>query len=328
MNQSEENTILFKPAWWLSNPHLQTLWSTLFRKGAKNLKLKRERIELKDGDFIDLDWTEQKNCPLVLILHGFEGSVKSPYAQGMLSAIHQRGWCGVFMHFRGCSGEVNRHARTYHSGDTDDLAFIIEIIQSRANNQPIAAIGFSLGGNVLLKWLGETGAHSNPLCAAVAVSVPFDLHKTAERIQQGFSRVYQEHFMRSVCKKIREKNLKKPMPIDVSVLDNLHSLREFDDKITAPLHGFKNADDYYQQASSRQFLKKIAVPTLLLQAKDDPFMMSDTIPEASELSPLVRLELSDEGGHVGFISGSVPWRAEYWLEKRVPEFLTQYLEPI
>jgi len=325
MNRDENNHFSFKPAWWLPGPHLQTLWPTLCRREIKNIQLQRERFELADGDFIDLDWTEQKEGPIVLILHGLEGSVSSPYAKGMLFAIHQQGWRGVFMHFRGCSGELNRRARSYHSGDTEDVARIVAMLQQREQCKQIAAIGFSLGGNVLLKWLGELGT-SSPLCAAVGISVPFELSKTATRIQQGFSRVYQQYFMRTLCRKVRDKFEMRPAPIKLPILEELRSLREFDDKVTAPLHGFTSAEDYYQKSSCRQFLKDIATPTLLLQAKDDPFMTIDLLPHTYELSSQVKLELTEQGGHVGFVSGSLPWRAEYWLEQRAPQFLAEHLD--
>ncbi len=325
MNRHEQNKSLFKPAWWLPGPHLQTLWPTLCRREKKDIVLKRERLELTDGDFIDLDWTEKKEGPIVLILHGLEGSVNSPYAKGMLHAIQEQGWRGVFMHFRGCSGEMNRCPQSYHSGDTRDVAHIVDLLQRRERCEQIAAVGFSLGGNVLLKWLGELGTH-NPLRAAVGISVPFELSKTASRIQQGFSRVYEHYFMRTLCRKIRDKFETRPAPIPLPVWDELRSLRDFDEKVTAPLHGFSSAEDYYQKSSCRQFLKDITIPTLLLQAKDDPFMTADVLPHPAELSPKVKLELTEQGGHVGFVSGTLPWRAEYWLEKRVPQFLMEYLK--
>ncbi|MEO8402014.1 MAG: hydrolase [Gammaproteobacteria bacterium] len=315
---------LFKPAWWLPGSHMQTLWPTLCRRLIKDVKLKRERFELPDGDFVDLDWAGHGHGPVILVLHGLEGSVNSPYANGMLNAVQQQGWRGVLMHFRGCSGEDNRHPRTYHSGDTADLNAVITALQAREPGVPFAAVGFSMGGNVLLKWLGELGS-KNPLKAAVAVSVPFELHKTSLRIQAGFSRVYQFYFMLGLRKKMRDKFKAKPAPFEVAALAKMQTIEEFDDKVTAPLHGFASADDYYTKASCRQFLHKIAVPTLLIQAKDDPFMTDDLLPDQDELSPEVILELTEKGGHVGFVSGAFPWRAEYWLEQRVPEFLEQFL---
>lgn len=315
----------FKPAWWLPGPHLQTLWPTLCRRPIKNLPIKRERFELPDGDFLDLDWVgKEKQGPIVLLLHGLEGSIQSPYAQGMLKTIYQREWRGLFMHFRGCSGEHNRLPRSYHSGETNDLAIVVEALKQREPNTILSAVGYSLGGNVLLKWLGETGKQ-NPLRAAVAISVPFVLKKSAERIQQGFSRLYQRYFLKCLSTRLSGKFQIQSPPISLPELSKLKTIWDFDDRVTAPLHGFEGVEDYYARSSSRQYLNAINVPTLLLQAKDDPFMTPDVIPEKHELSEHVNLEVTETGGHVGFISGVFPWRAQYWLEQRVPEYLSQFL---
>lgn len=315
----------FKPAWWLPNSHFQTLWPSLFRRQIKHLVLKRERLELPDGDFVDLDWADNKKpCPIVMILHGLEGSIESPYAKGMLQALQKSGWRGVFMHFRGCSGENNRFARSYHSGDTCDVDYVAREIKRRERSIPLAAIGFSLGGNVLVKWLGETGA-KNPLTAAVAISVPFELGKVARRINRGFSRLYQRHFLHYLRLKMKKKFSDRKAPIPMPPLKQLRTLVDYDNQITAPLHGFKDAEDYYTKSSSRQFISQISIPTLLLQAKDDPFMVDDLLPTQEELPDQVKLELLDKGGHVGFVSGRFPWAADYWLEKRVPAFLGKYL---
>lgn len=315
----------FKPAWWLRNPHLQTLWPTLCRRPLKDIALRRERLELADGDFIDLDWLgpEKNGAPLVLILHGFEGSVNSHYAKGMMLALEKQGWRAVFMHFRGCSGEHNRLSRSYHSGETSDVATVSQILRKRDPHAPLAAVGFSLGGNVLLKWLGET-KQQNPLTAAIAISVPLQLEKTVWRIRQGFSRVYEQHLLKCACARLKSKFEKNPGPIEHSQFLQIRTMRDFDDKVTAPLHGFSGADEYYFKSSSRQYLHAIQVPTLLIQAKDDPFMTPDIIPMPDELSEYVKLELTDLGGHVGFVSGRFPWRPEYWLEQRVPAFLRAY----
>ena len=313
----------FKPAWWLSNPHLQTLWASLCRP-ENHLPLMRERFELPDGDFIDLDWTRTGTGPIVLVLHGFEGSINSPYAKGILQAVSQNGWRGVFMNFRGCSGEPNRLPRSYHSGDTADLAAVVKALMERVPNVPVAAIGFSLGGNVLLKWLGET-AEQNSLSAAIAVLVPFELQKSVERVRHGFSQIYQHHFLKCVCERMAHKFKYTPPGITVPEWESLNTLHDFDDKVTAPLHGFYDADDYYARCSSRPYLKNIAVPTLIIHAKDDPFMTEDIIPEEHELSAMVKLEVTQGGGHVGFVGGKYPWRPEYWIERRAPEFLQRYL---
>jgi len=303
------NKTSFKPAWWLPHAHLQTLWQGLCRREIKNLHIKRERLELPDGDFVDLDWVGKNSGPIVLILHGLEGSITSPYAQGMLSAVEHHGWRGVLMNFRGCSGERNRLPRLYHAGETHDLEILIQALRQRHPDTPITAIGFSLGGNVLLKWLGET-SQNNPLTAAIGISIPFELHKSVVRMNQGFSRVYQKFLLRSLNTKMNT---------------HFKTLKNFDEKITAPLHGFVDASDYYSNSSCRQYLHLIRVPTLLLQAKDDPFMTNDLLPEPNELPAQVILEVFENGGHVGFISGRFPWNPQYWLEKRVPEFLSGYL---
>lgn len=313
---------LFKPAWWLPGPHLQTIWPTLCRKRT-DLPLKRERFELPDGDFIDVDWAGEEG-PIVIILHGLEGSVHSPYAQGMLAAIVNNKWRGLFMHFRGCSGEPNRLPRSYHSGETRDLATIVHYLSKREPGVPMAAVGFSLGGNVLLKWLGETG-ENNILNAAIAISVPFELRKVSKRVQQGFSKLYQWHFLNCLRRRLEKKFEQYPVDLELPDLYSLKTLWEFDEKITAPLHGFKSAEEYYFRSSSRQYLNKIQVPTLLVQSKDDPFMTQDVIPTPQELSEQVQLELTPGGGHVGFITGRYPWRTEYWLEQRVPAFLKAHL---
>jgi predicted alpha/beta-fold hydrolase len=316
----------FKPAWWLPSSHLQTIWPAVCRTHSKDLPLERERLELPDGDFIDLDWSgKHLSGPIVLILHGFEGSIDSHYSKGMLITINQRGWRGVFMHFRGCSGEPNRLPRGYHSGETKDVDFVVKTLCEREPNTEMAAIGYSLGGNILLKWLGETG-NKNPLKAATAISVPFDLHKAFERIERGFSRFYQWYLVRQARDRLMHKFEVITPPFDLSGLSEVMGIRDLDRQYTVPIHGFSSVDEYYTSTSSRYYLHSIQVPTLLIQAKDDPFMTEDVIPDQYELSPQIKLELTETGGHVGFVSGTLPWRPQYWLEERVPEFLKQYLD--
>ena len=309
----------FQPAWWCRGPNAQTLWARLARRAPK-LCFWRERLELPDGDFLDLDWTENGTGPIVMVLHGLEGSSQSPYARGMMQAIERRGWRGIVMHFRGCSGEPNRLARSYHSGETGDLAYVINTLRQREPYTKMAVVGFSLGGNVLLKWLGNTRSEA-PVRAAVAVSVPYVLHSAADRLNRGFSRLYQRQLMRSLRLTVAKKRKRIALPIKVQDLSMLKSFRDFDEYVTAPLHGFDSADHYYTLSSSRQYLKGIAVPTLLLHARDDPFMTEKVIPQKNELPDSVKLEVSPCGGHVGFVSGTWPWRANYWLEERIPNFL-------
>lgn len=313
----------FKPAWWLYNGHLQTIWPVLTRRKLK-VKTQRERLELPDGDFIDLAWTGPEGSPIILVLHGIAGCLDSPYAQGILHTITECKWRGLFMHFRGCSGCPNRLARFYHSGETGDLNFLINEIRRREPNTPLAAIGFSLGGNVLLKWLAEN-TEQNPLAAAVAVSVPFELKKAATRLNKGLSKFYQWWLLRELRQLVKGKFQHSPSPIDFGNIDKLRSFLEFDDKVTAPLHGFADGNDYYHRASTRNDLKQIHVPTLILQALDDPFLTPDANPNFKELSQHITLELLDSGGHVGFIAGTLPWQPVYWLENRIAQYLSEHL---
>ncbi len=308
----------FRPAWWLPGPHLQTLWGAFFRRRPR-LALEQERLELDDGDFIDLMWRRQDAPrPLVLILHGLEGSIRSHYAAGLVRRLDREGFDVCFMHFRGCSGEPNRFDRSYHSGDTGDLRQVVDHIW-RLGYRLRGAVGFSLGGNVLLKWLGEQG-EDVIVERAAAISAPYRLADAARRMNEGFSRFYQRHLVSRLRRKYLEKFSDRPSPLDVDVR-GLKTFFQFDDQVTAPLHGFAGVDDYYSRSSSRQFLPGIRVPTLLIHAADDPFMYPETPPTPEELPDNVRLECSAHGGHVGFVAGRVPLFPRYWVEDRLVAWL-------
>ena len=311
----EQNAPPFEPAWWLPGPHLPTLWAALARR-RPSVTLVRERLELADGDFLDLRWCGSESGPLVLLLHGLEGSSRSKYATALAGLIDRVGWGGVVMQFRGCSGEPNRLDRSYHSGDTGDLKAVLAHLRQRFPRRQIFAAGYSLGGNVLLKQLGEIGSDSD-IAAAAAVSVPFDLAAGAERLNEGLSRLYQYHLIRSLKRKVREKFAHRSAPIDLSDLDRCNDFWSFDDRITAPLHGFRNAEDYYRQSSCRQFLGSIQTPTLVLHAADDPFLTRSAIPGKDELSATTTLQLTHCGGHVGFVAGRNPLKPEYWIDARL-----------
>lgn len=322
-------TASFRPAAGLSNPHLQTLWGPLWRRRA-TLSRRRERLWLEDGDFLDLDWygPEQADMPLVLLLHGLTGSSDSPYITGLQQALDAQGWASVALNWRGCSGEPNRLARSYHSGASEDLAETLRHLRARHPLRPLYAVGYSLGGNVLLKYLGESGLDST-VQAAVAVSVPFRLDQCADRIGLGFSRVYQAHFMREMLNYVQDKRrhfqaeghqeglaaLERLGP-----LRNLRTFWDFDGQVTAPLHGFSDAHDYYRQASSRYYLSRNRTPSLIIQAHDDPFVFDHSLPSAQELAPGTTFELHRHGGHVGFVDGSLR-RPGYYLERRIPQWL-------
>jgi predicted alpha/beta-fold hydrolase len=313
----------FRPAWWLRNPHLQTLWPTFFRRRPE-LDLTPERVELADGDFLDLAWTRANGGPVVVLIHGLEGSLQSHYARSTLSALHRAGLRPVFMHLRGCGSEPNRLDRSYHSGASEDLAAVIDHIAERHGEPPAAAVGFSLGGNLLLKYLGERGAGS-PLRAAVAVSVPYRLLECTRRLDRGLSRIYRRHLVERLQNSYRRKFACRPAPLAVDV-GRLNNFFDFDDRITAPLNGFDGAVDYYNRCSSRGFIAGIHTPTLLLHALDDPFMSPDTPPTLDELGPEVTLELACRGGHVGFVGGNIPGRGKYWLDERIPAYLGSQLK--
>ncbi|MDX1512614.1 MAG: hydrolase [Gammaproteobacteria bacterium] len=311
----------FSPAWWLPSAHLQTLWPALFRIAPRPVT-QRERVELPDGDFLDLDWMPGGGQRTALILHGLEGGSRSHYARSMLAALHRNGWRAGVMHFRGCSGPLNRLARNYHSGDTGDLEYVVRRLRRRQPSGPLALVGYSLGGNVLLKWLAERGG-SAPVAAAVAVSVPFSLEAVATRLSVGASRLYQWRLLNDLRRKMHKKLRQRPMPISAQDIDAGSDFFGFDDHVTAPLHGFRDAVTYYRECSCGPFLGQIERPTLIIHALDDPFMWPDAVPSPDTVSRHVRLEVSARGGHVGFVSGGTPLRPRYWLDDRIPRFLEE-----
>jgi len=304
----------FRPPVWLENQHLQTLYPVVFKGRA--YAGRKQRLELPDGDFLDLVWGAGEG-PLVQVMHGLEGSIRSHYASAIMTALEAAGYQAVFMHFRGCSGEPNRLDRAYHSGDTADMAIVAEYI-SRATAKPLyATIAYSLGANAMLKWLGETG-DAAPMQKAVAVSVPFQLADADQRLSSGASRIYREYLLGHLRAAYKQKFAHRPSPLAVNV-DKLRTFYQFDDQVTAPLHGFSGADDYYQKSSCRQYLRGIRKNTLILHAIDDPFLYPASIPPETDLSASVTLELSEHGGHVGFMAGKLfPQR---WLESRILRFI-------
>lgn len=325
-------TSTFKPAWWLNNPHLQTIYPAFCRNLSPVPELQRERLTTPDNDFIDIDWCGTGDKPLVILLHGLAGSSRSPYIRGLQIAFWQMGWRSVAMNYRGCSGEYNRTWRCYHSGETSDIDFLYRELRQREPNTPMAAVGFSLGGNMLLKWLGEQ-SHAIKLFAAVAVSVPFLLNLCATKLDSGFSQLYNQYLLHNLKQYVhakrahlhRLKHFDDAQKLaDLGNLKGIHSFWQYDHQVIAKLYGFKDAQDYYQRNSSRQFLKTIQVPTLIIQAIDDPFMTTAVLPEPHELSDAVTLEATSAGGHVGFIGGENPLKPTYWLDKRIPGYLGRF----
>lgn len=318
----------FLPAFWLRNAHAQTVFASKFRH-MPELTIECERLELDDGDFLDLSWLPGRDDgpaerPVVIVLHGLNGSLESKYARGLLQQVKQRGARGVLMHFRGAS-KPNRLARSYHSGDTTDFAEVVSRLRARFPEAPIAAVGYSLGGNVLIKYLGEQGRRS-PLACAVAVSVPYDLRACAYAVQHGVKRVYQAHLINGLREMIEAKaeNVEYPVPLPED-LESLRDFPSFDNAVTAPMNGFKDADDYYDKASSGPYLSQVETPTLVIHARDDPFMTPEVVPSEDQISDQVRFELSEHGGHVGFVSAGRYGEPVYWLEQRIPAYLDSAL---
>jgi uncharacterized protein len=321
--------VTFRPAWWVPGPHAQTLWGKFARR-AQPLPTRVERWSTPDDDFVDvlrLDPPSSDSARL-LVLHGLEGTVHSHYVGGLLRVAHTRGWGADMLIFRGCGDEPNRAPRFYHSGETSDLAFAVDRILSEHPHADLVMCGVSLGGNVLLKWLGER-AETLPerVRAAVAVSVPFDLERGSRYISHGFSRVYERHFLRTLRRKAQEKLGRYPGLFDSVALSSARTLYEFDDAVTAPVHGFRDAHDYYTRSSSLHFLAHIRRPTLLLSARDDPFLPAIVLDEVAHIAPnnsCLTLEFTEGGGHVGFVHGS-PWRPLYYAEYRTGEFLSSHV---
>mgnify|MGYP000337871519 CR=1 FL=1 len=313
----------FIPAKYAANPHIQSMWPTFIMRRQADLKTRRERLELTDGDFLDLEWYGNQTGPIIILLHGVTGNMTSPYIKYLMPELAAYGWQPVMMYYRGYSGEHNRLNIGTHAGQTDDLATLIKLLKQRHPNTALAALGFSQGGNMLLKYLGEYQNKALLNCA-LAVSPPFQLRSIANRIRHGISKFYQWYLLRELREFYRTKFQYRPAPFDLKNIDRYHSFWQFDDKITAPLNGFKGAVDYYRQASCGNYLASITTPTLIIHAKDDTFMSADIIPTAKALSNTTILELSAHGGHLGFVSGTL-FKPHFWLADRIPDFLQNYL---
>lgn len=306
---------------WLPGGHAQTIWP-LLRKGTSP-PLRRERWDTPDGDFIDLDWLpQQPGAPLVVLFHGLEGSSQSPYARSLMRMLARMGWNGVVPHFRGCSGEPNRLPRAYHSGDADEIGWILERLAAQHPLLPRYAAGVSLGGNALLLWLGTRGQDAcRTLHAAAAICPPLDLTAAGHNLGKGFNRLYTRHFLATLKHNAAAKLRQHPELFDLQAMLRATNLYEFDNLVTAPLHGFRNTDDYWHRASSKPHLAGICVPTLVINPLNDPFLPAGFLPTRKDVSPCVTLEQPTDGGHVGFVSGGWPGHLD-WLPGRMVHFFT------
>ena len=318
----------FQAPRWLQNRHVQTMFTSLPWAFRWRPRLRRETLDLPDGDVTAIDWVEAPedipdSAPLLVILHGLESSSGSPYARMLMQAASTRGWRSCVLHFRDCGDYRNRLPRRYHAGETNDLRHFLRYLVRSGETAPIFAAGYSLGGNVLLKYLGES-RDDTPLAAAAAVCVPLDLHQCAEALNIGFSKVYQRYLLRNMKRSVERKFDRHTAAFDWDRAMRAQTFAEFDDAVTAPLHGFSGMQDYYDRCSSVHYLKSISVPTLIVNARDDPFMSPAVLPGSDKLSERVCLEIAETGGHVGFVEGGTPWRPTYYLPPRLIGFFQPF----
>lgn len=318
----------FLPAPWAANPHVQTVGARALRSPGSPAMV-RERWELPDGDFLDVDLSPDPSpsAPLALVLHGLEGSSRRRYVLSACRELAARGVRPVALNFRGCGGEMNRRPRLYHSGETNDPAWVLAELRRAFPGRRIGALGFSLGGNVLLKLLGERGdGGTGSVDAAVAISVPMDLAAGSSFLERTvMGRAYARYFLRSLKRKVRAKSALLDGLVELGPTLRARTLREFDEAATAPLHGFPNASEYYRRCSSAAFVHRIRVPTLVLHSLDDPFLPRRALPrDALASNPSITLALHERGGHVGFVEGP-PWAPRFWGEEEGARFLAASL---
>ena len=307
---------------WLPGGQLQTIYAYCLRQ-TPGFTYRRERWETPDGDFIDLDWLDAftHESRLLVLFHGLEGCSRSHYAVSLMNQLRGEGWCGVVPHFRGCGGEINRLHRSYHAADSAEVDWILRRLRAK-HRGPLYAVGISLGGNMLLKWLGEQGERAVDLVErAAAVSAPVELQIAAKHLDCGWKkRIYAAHFLRTMKPKVLTKIATHGLDVDPHAIRTTVTFREIDDLYTAPVHGFRDADDYWIRSSSKPLLRHITVPTLLINARNDPFFPSDALPTHGEVSAVVALDYPESGGHVGFVSGRFPGHFR-WLPRRILSFL-------
>ena len=312
----------YRRPWWLPTGHLQTVYSQWLPRPS--IAYRRERLELADGDFIDLDWADAPDAEhaLLVFFHGLEGGSSSQYCRNTMASVRARGWTGMVAHFRGCSGEPNRLPRSYHSGDSEHCDIVLREMRKRFPLRKIFAAGVSLGGNALTKWCGEQGsAARSVISAAASVSNPLDLGISAEAILHGKNWIFNRYFMRAVGATYEARMEQHPQLREKSFLTKPKSFPQFDEHYTAPTHGYTSSWDYYYRASSRGVIGKIRVPFLLINAMNDPFVPASLFPNVSEVPDNVTLEQPTDGGHVGFVTGSFPGRLN-WLPERLCEFFS------
>jgi len=311
---------LYKPHPFLKNPHAQTIFPAIFRQ-VKDVQYKRETLRTPDKDILELDWSRVGATKLAIISHGLEGSSEQPYAKGMVKRLNQEGWDALAWNFRGCGGRPSKFINSYHSGKTDDLDYILKHTRSdKFYYEQVVLIGFSVGGNITLKYLGERGQNvDSRLTHSVSFSVPLHLESTSDQLAKRENRLYMEWFLWSLRRKIKGKESEMRLfGLDTDNLHRISTFYEFDNRFTAPLNGFKDAIDYWKKSSSLHYLSGVKVPSLVVNALDDPFLTDRCFPfQESKEHPFLFLETPDRGGHVGFFSS----QSSYWAEERAVKFI-------
>ncbi|HTH74143.1 MAG TPA: alpha/beta fold hydrolase [Trinickia sp.] len=319
--------LLYNPPRWLPTSHAQTIVPALFAR-RPTVAYRRERWDTPDDDFIELDWLAYPggpggapalDAPLFVLFHGLEGSSDSHYARVLMASARALGWHGVVPHFRSCSGPLNLAPRFYHLADSAEVDWVLHRLHAM-HRGPIVVAGVSLGGNVLLRWLGERGADASFVAAAAAISTPLDVHAGGRALSQGFALVYTMSFLKTLKRKALSKLEQYPGLFDREAVLACRTMYEYDNVVTAPIHGFRNTEEYWTRATTRPLLPDVVVPTLVLNARNDPFLPSAALPTRAEVSPFIELDQPEAGGHVGFMTGPFPGRID-WLPRRIFNFL-------